>query len=106
MCGKRKLSYSVLAFFAICPSGLSTICNFSHLIGKVVHPHDARRQKKAQAASGRRMSKQTPIGWKPDPANAARMTKDQAEGETLELVKTLYDRNWRPVCRSVGGCAE
>jgi site-specific DNA recombinase len=61
----------------------------------------AEYQKKAQAArtkaamlrhqaTGRRMSKQTPIGWKPDPANAARMIEDQAEGETLDLVKRLH----------------
>jgi site-specific DNA recombinase len=60
----------------------------------------AEYQKKAQAArtkaamlrhqaSGRRMSAQTPLGWKPDPANPARMIEDQAEGETLELVKRL-----------------
>jgi site-specific DNA recombinase len=61
----------------------------------------AEYQKKAQAArtkaamlrhqaTGRRMSKQTPLGWKPDPTNAARMIEDHGEGETLDLVKRLH----------------
>ncbi len=60
----------------------------------------AEYQKKAQAArtraamlrhqaSGRRMSAQTPLGWKPDPADPARMIVDSAESKTLELVKKL-----------------
>jgi DNA invertase Pin-like site-specific DNA recombinase len=61
----------------------------------------AEYQKKAQAArtraamlrhqaSGRRMSAQSPLGWRPDPTNSARLIEDEDERQTLGLVRKLH----------------